>query len=175
MGVLDLWIVWERLLGAVQRVRPVREGSLLRYAVARYRGPAVRLADGGRLRRGATMLELHLDNHRFAELSAAGVHPLRVVRVLREDLHALSGLVASGALGPVAALHGVTLMAAGAPILGFEIRSLPRSLHRRLDRYFMAGLVLLYNPAGWSSVEHHAARRPGELWMSAGELRRRYG
>ena len=174
VGVLDVWLGWERLLTALQRIRPVREGSLLRYSVRRYRGRWVRMADGGRVGPGAVILEVHFDNHRFARLTASGVHPLRLVRLLREDLHALANLIEGGALGPVAALHGVTFMAPAAPILGFEARALSRTIHRRLDRYFMAGLVLLYNPRGWESVEHHAARWPGEVWMGAGDLRRRY-
>jgi len=174
LGVLDVWIGWERLLAALQRIRPIREEGVLRYAVRRYRGPRVRLHDGGRLGPGAVILELHLDNHRFAGLAAAGVRPLGMVRLLREDLHALARLVEGGALGPVAALHGTTFMAPAAPILGFEFRRLPHTLHLRLDRFFMAGLVLLYNPGGWRSVEHHSSRWPGELWMSTGELRRRY-
>jgi hypothetical protein len=132
------------------------------------------LADGGRVGPGAVILELHLDNRRFAQLTGAGAKPLRMVRLLREDLHALARLVEGGALGPVAALHGTTFMAPAGPILGFEFRELAHTLHLRLDRFFMAGLVLLYNAGGWGSVEHHAARWPGEVWMSAGELRRRH-
>lgn len=174
LGVLDVWIGWERMLGALQRIRPIREGSLLRYAIRHHSARPVTLHRGW-VGRGAVIVELHLDNHRFAALAGAGAPPLRLVRLMREDLRVLASLVDGGALGPVAALHGVTFMASAAPILGFEARDVPHNLHRRLDRYFMAGLVLLYNPAGWRSVEHHAARWPGEVWMSAGELRRRYG
>jgi hypothetical protein len=172
--VLDVWIGWERLLTAVQRIRPVREGSVLRYAVKRYSGPWVRLRDGGWVGPGAVVLELHLDNRRFARLTAAGVRPLRMVRLLRDDLGSLARLVEGGALGPVAALHGTTLMAPAGPVLGFEFHELLHTVHLRLDRFFMAGLVLLYNTRGWGAVEQHSARWPGELWMSAGELRRRY-
>lgn len=174
VGVLDVWIAWEHLLTAAQRVRPIREGSLLKYAMRRHSAAPTALPHGGWVGPGAVVVELHLDNHRFAELAAAGVPTLRLVRLLREDLRALARLVDGGALGPVAALHGVTFMAPAAPILGFQTREVPHNLHRRLDRYFMAGLVLLYNPDGWRSVEHHADRWPGEVWMSAGELRRRY-
>lgn len=172
--MLDVWIGWERLLGTLQRIRPIREEGVLRYAVRRYPGPPVTLRDGGWVGPGAVLLELHLDNLRFARLTAAGVRPLGMLRLLREDLRGLAHLVEGGALGPVAALHGTTFMAPAAPILGFEFRELPRTIHLRLDRFFMAGLVLLYNPGGWDSVEHHSSRWPGELWMSAGELRRRY-
>lgn len=172
--MLDVWIGWERLLAAWQRIRPIREGGVLRYAVRRYSGPPVSLRDGGRVGRGAVILELHFDNGEFTRLTAAGVGALRMVRLVREDLQALARLIEGGALGPVAALHGTSFMAPAAPILGFEYRELPRTFHLRLDRFFMAGLVLLYNRGGWSSVEQHASRWPGELWMSAGELRRGY-
>ncbi len=174
LGVLDVWILWERLLATLQRIRPIREGGVLRHAVRRYRGPWVRLPDGGRVGPGAVVIELHLDNRRFARLTAAGVKPLGMVRLLREDLHALAHLVEGGALGPVAGLHGVAFMASAGPVLGFEFRELSHTLYLRLDRFFMAGLVLLYNPGGWGSVARHTERWPGEVWMSAGELRRRY-
>lgn len=172
--MLDVWIGWERLLTAVQRIHPVREGGVLRYAVSRHPGPWVRLGDGGRVGPGAVILELHLDNRQFARLTAAGAKPLQLVRLVRQDLRALTRLIEGGALGPVAALHGITFMAPAGPVLGFESGELPHTLHLRLDRFFMAGLVLLYNPGGWGSVAHHAPRWPGEIWMGAGDLRRRY-
>ncbi|MGH7918810.1 MAG: YkoP family protein [Candidatus Dormibacteraceae bacterium] len=175
VGVLDAWIVYERISERLEHVHPIREGGAFRYSVRRHRGPAVVLRDHGWVGKGATIVELHLDNRRFAELTRTGTHPMRMMRLFREDLRALAALIEGGALGPVAALHGVSLAAPATRGAGFEVRALPRTLHRNLERFFFAGLLLLYNSGGWRSVERQADRWPAEAWMSAGELRRRYG
>jgi hypothetical protein len=100
---------------------------------------------------------------------------MAMVREFREDVRGLAILVEGSSLGPVAALHGVSFAAPATRIAGFEVRPLPHTLHRRLERFFFAGLLLLYNAGGWRAVERHANRWPSEAWMSAGELRRRYG
>lgn len=174
-GVLDVWIAWERLLARGQHIQPLREGGALRYSLRRHGGPAVMLVDGSVVRAGDPLVELHLDNRRFAELTASGRSPLTIVRMLRQDLRRLAALVEQGDLGAVRALHGITFVAAASPILGFEQRTLPHSVYRRLERFFLAGLVLLYHPHGWDAVRHHRARWPGEVWMSTAALTWRYG
>jgi peptidoglycan-N-acetylglucosamine deacetylase len=172
-GVLGVWAGWERSVDHRQRIRPVREGAVLRFGRACHRGPAVILRDGTVVDVGDPIIELHLDNRRLAQVGAARMPPWALLRLFRDDLAALGRDIAEGRLGPVRALRGVTLLAAAAPRLGFEVRRPPRSPYQALRRFFMAGLIVLHHPAGWDALRGYGGRWPAEVWMSAGALERR--
>jgi hypothetical protein len=175
VGVLDVWICWERFLGWWQRIRPVRPQGVLRYSVARHRGRRVVLRDGTLVDTGDLVVELHLDNRRLVELARSRTKPWGLLRIGRGDLAALQRLLSTGELRQVKALHGVTLFATAGRRLGFESRPLRRSWYQALQRFFMAGLVMLYHPAGWEAVQHQGDRWPSEVCMSVTALDDRYG
>ena len=167
-GVLGVWVWWERLLARRQGIRPVREGAVLRYSLARHRGRTVTLEDGTAIAAGDPIVELHFDNRRLVDVAAAR-RPWALLQLIRDDLVALSG----EQLGPAKALHGFTMYAAAAPRLGFEVRRPRRSPYQALERFFMAGLVVLYHPTGWDALRGYGVRWPAEVWMSASALERR--
>lgn len=173
--MLSVWLLVERLSTWLQRIRPVRSQAMLRFAFARHRGEPVVLGDGTVIACSDPILELHFDNHRLVELTRTGTSPWPLIQLARADLASLEKQLSTGGLGEIKALHGVTLFAPAGVRLGFEVRALPRTWRFALERFFMAGLVILYNPAGWRAAGHHASRWPGELWMSRAKLRRRYG
>lgn len=173
-GVLSVWVLVEHLTARLQRIRPVRSQAMLRYALMRYRGERVVLHDGTVVATGDPIIELHFDNHRLLELTKSGTSPWPLLRQARSDLTALEKLLASGSLGDIKALHGLTLFAPAGSRLGFEARPLPRTWRFALERFFMTGLVVLYHPAGWTAAAHQAARWPGEVWMSRAILAHRY-
>jgi hypothetical protein len=170
-GVLSVWVAWERFVSRRQRIRPLRPGAVLRTSDGRHHGPPVTLRDGTVVAPGDPIVELHFDNRRLAELAAAH-RPWDLAGRIGADLRLLAEREAGG---PPRALHGVTMFAAAGPRFGFEVRPLPRTRRAALERFFMAGLVMLYHPGGWDAVRRQARRWPGELWMSPAALRRRHG
>lgn len=140
-GALRVWLWWEHLTTWWWQLRPVRPGGLLLYSVQRWKGPPVRLRDGTWVRRGDRVLELHLENARFAQGATAS--PWAYLSTLREDVGALGRLLA---LHGAVAAHGVTLFAGPARRLGFEVRPLPPSPWWRLVRFFLWGLRAVYHP-----------------------------
>ncbi len=174
LGVLNVWVLVEHLTAWRQRIRPVRPGAMLRYAVSRHRGARVALRDGSSISDGDPIIELHFDNHRLVELSRGGTSPWQFLQHARQDLAELERLLSSGAVAEAKALHGVTLFAPAVARLGFEVRPLPRTWRSAFERFFMVGLVVLYHPAGWTAAARHAMRWPGEIWMSRSALTRRY-
>jgi hypothetical protein len=174
VGVLSVWVLVERVSAKFQRIRPVRPNAMLRYALGRHRGERVILRDGTVIEAGDPVAELHFDNHRLVEMTRTGTSPWPLLQQARGDLAALEAMQSAGQLGGVKALHGKTLFAPAGSRLGFEVRPMPRTWHSALDRFFMVGLVVLYNPRGWRAAARHAARWPGELWMSRAVLARRY-
>jgi peptidoglycan-N-acetylglucosamine deacetylase len=174
VGVLSVWVFVEHLTARLHRIRQLGPQAILRYALERYRGERVVLDDGTVIASGDQIIELHFDNHRLVELSQAGTSPWPFLQHARDDLAELERLLSSGAIANVKALHGLTLFAPAGMRLGFEVRSLPRTWRFALERFFLAGLVVLYHPAGWKAAARHAPRWPGEIWMSRATLARRY-
>lgn len=176
VGILTIWLAWERFTRWRMAPRPVRPGAILCYIPSRYSGRPLRLRDGTVVRHGDLLIEVHLDNPvLLRESLARGWRPWLTIRILAEDLDALARRVAAGELGDVRAVHGVSLLAAESRRLGFEVHPLPRTWRWRLVRFYLVGLAALYHPRGWRGSRHLQARWPGELWLSAAELRRRLG
>jgi peptidoglycan-N-acetylglucosamine deacetylase len=152
------------------RVRPVRPGALLQFGVSPYRGRTTVLADGTRVQTGDRILHVHLDNRRLA--SAQRSNPWELVDMVRRDLDVLSEEVASGRLGEVKAVRGVTVLARAATRAGFEIRPLPHTLRWALIRQVLALVVAAYHPHGIRELDR-GLPWPGEVWMSSQTLQAR--
>ncbi|MFI5282638.1 MAG: YkoP family protein [Candidatus Dormibacterales bacterium] len=168
-GPLAVWAGWERLMLRRHPLREARPGGLLLFRVEHQRGADHRLKDGSLVRHGDPIVELHLANRRLLAMrTEPGYSTWRVMRTLRSDLVALGQRIAAGELGPVAALHGVSLIGAGGGLAGFEVGELPHTWRTALERYFLAGLDAVYHPAGLDRLRGRARERwPAEVWMSS--------
>ena len=171
-GVLRVWLWWERLYLWRHRVRRLGDGSVVGIELRRHRGRPVALSDGTQVRAGDLLAELHLANQAVASGSASTTwSPFQVLASTRSDLAVLAGSVATGALGPVTAVHAVSLVAPALARIGFQIDPLPPSAHTRLLRFYLIGLLAIYNPDGWGSAARARTRAwPAEAWMSAATL-----
>lgn len=180
VGGTAVWAVWERLILRVHRVQPARPGGLFLFRVQRHRGAVTTFRDGTSVRRGDRIVELHINNRRLLAMRQERCYDSwRAVETLRADLEALACRVTAGELGPVVAIHGVSLLGAAAGRLGFEVHELRHSLRLAVARYFMAGMDAVYHPAGLRRLDSRMRDRwPVEAWMSArqaAEVARRQG
>lgn len=178
-GPLSFWFLWQWLTEHYYRLRVVRPGGMLRYCIRTYQGPQLELADGTTVVPGDRILELHVDNAALAPRLAAVDGDGRIAAwtwlAMRGAAEDLAVLAAPGRLGAeVKAIRGVTLLARGAPRLGFEVRALPRSRWNALTRFFMVGLFTIYNPEGRQRVALERATYPAEIWMGRQTLASRY-
>ena len=151
--------------------------GLLHIHLGRYHGPPITLPDGTAVRRGAWITELHFDNRRMSA-AARTASAFQFTRMIAEDMQALAAW--ASAPGPVArsvAVMGITLIGRAAPRLGFTVRERPVTIKTRLDRFFMDGLMAIYNPDGVRRLGRGTTygAYPMEVWMSRAELLRRYG
>jgi len=176
-GALKVWLWWERFYVWRHRVRPLGEGSVLGIELRRHRGRPIVLSDGTTVRTGDLLAELHLANHTVASGSASSTwSPFMVVASMRSDLAVLARSLAGGGLGPVKAVHAVSLVAPALARIGFQVEPLPPSTYTRLLRFYLVGLVAIYNPEGWTSAARARSRAwPAEAWMSAAKLTRGVG
>ena len=133
------------------------------------------LQDGTMIRSGDRIVELHFDNATLMSLTGTSSwNPWDMMETLDADLNELALAVSSGAVGEVAALHGVTLFAAPGRRLGFELHAVPHTLAWSLRRYFLIGLIPIYHRDGWDEFDRMRRDRwPAELWMSTAALLRR--
>ncbi|HEY7850626.1 MAG TPA: PucC family protein, partial [Ktedonobacterales bacterium] len=177
-GFLRFWPIWERIYSAVYPTQAIPNAphGLLHIHLARYRGQSITLPDGTQVRPGAPIAELHFDNQRMSA-AARTSGAFQLIRMIAEDMGALAAWASEP--GPVArseALTGTTLIGRAAPRLGFTTRERPVTIKTRLDRFFMEGLMAIYNPDGLRRLRRGTTYTtyPKEVWMSRGELLRRY-
>jgi MFS family permease len=177
-GFLRFWPFWERLMLTLWPVTPIPDTphGLLGIHLARFRGRAITLPDGTRVERGTLIAELHFNNARVSAAISA-VSPWRLTRMIGEDMAALARWATPpGELALADALMGVTLIGRASPRLGFIIRERPVTIYARFERFFMDGLLAMYNPEGVERLKRGAtySTYPVEVWMSRADLLRRY-
>ncbi|HET9110808.1 MAG TPA: MFS transporter [Ktedonobacterales bacterium] len=178
-GFLRFWPVWERIYNTFLPTSAIPNAphGVLHVHFGRYRGEPITLPDGTVIQRGDVVTNLHFNNQLLGATSRT-VSAFHLVRMIAEDMVALAAWSADDG-SPAArsrAVTGLTLIGRAAPRLGFTLRERPVTFKAKLDRFFMEGLMAIYNPAGLGRLERGTTygSYPVEVWMSRAELLRRY-
>lgn len=180
----SLWRAWEWLFGVIYRLYTVpgdRHG-VVRFGFRRWDGEASHLRDGTIVEPGDWVAEVHLNSPRVMEkwVETGGSPAVLVTTLSKELKDTFSALVREWEEGrlpvPVKALYGKTLLHRAVGRVGFEVHDLPDTYsHRWLARY-ERWLAAMYHPARAGRGGEAGRVEPLKIaWMSAGELRRRYG
>lgn len=169
-GVGTLWDLGEWAYEKIHHLQGV--GSILRVGLGWYRGEPLTFSDGTILREGEPVGELHLHNRRL--LAFHRHDPRTVFRFRRElvlSLEALASVVASDpSYQAIKAWRGKTWITKGVERFGFELQPIRRPLEQwRLTVHFRA-LLWHYGGGSWKR-----SLKPVVLWITRGELLRRYG
>ncbi len=178
-GFLRFWPLWERFTLWLWHVQPV-PGSphgLFQVSIHRYKGRPITLPDGTSVAAGDPIMELHFAN-RVLSGRKEGWRPATLLMALSDELAVIADGYRKGVYpSKVRALYGVTILARGAPRLGFTLRPRPLNLHGRLERFFLKGLLALYSADGLARLARGSASgdlNPQEVWMSVETLLKRY-
>jgi hypothetical protein len=151
-----VWLGWEWLYLRTHRIDSISVGSLLGF------------------QKKGSVLELHFNNRELKRIQGAPDYSgFKVMRRLRAELTVLARRVGSGELGRVTGIRGTSLMGEAGPVLGFDVRALPKNIGTALQRYFLAGIDANYHPGGLR--DRAIGRWPVEILMSVDTLLERYG
>ena len=177
-GFLRFWPFWEWLNLIVLPVHtiPGSKHDLLGVHFTRYRGRRFDLPDGTPVQKGDLLGELHFRNSKLAEI-AAQASPWELLSFISDELHALATWTTQPDFPPnTRAIFGITILSRASRRLGFTVRERPRTIHAWFERFFMTGLLVIYNQNGLGRLLQGTTygTYPQEVWMSLALLRKRY-
>jgi len=178
-GFLRFWPVWERFTMHIWHVQPVpgAPNGLLEVRFNRYHGKPITLPDGTAIHKNDPIIEIHFNNQTLLRMSAdASIWDL--LQMMAQDMRALAHWLQQPDFPIDArALYGVSLLSRGSRRLGFALHPRPKNLLTWFDRFFMNGLLVLYNDKGIGRLLQGTTygTYPQELWMSRETLLQRYG
>jgi len=178
--VRKVWTWWEGIFtrrGQIETI-PAPDGGppVLRVGRAVYRGPELSLPDGSRIRRGATMAEIHFHNYTLGQDSGGRASGVRAWVRVAKSLPGLGEAVATHPhLADAVVVGGVTVLDVGNAVerLGFHrvsvsgIRMLPM-------RIYLIFLMAVFHRQGFSVLTRARRLKPVLIYMSRDELRQRY-
>jgi len=178
-GFLRFWPIWERFTMRIWHVQSVPDSpnGLLEVRFNRYHGKPVMLPDGPTIRGNDPIIEVHFNNQALLRMSP-DTSIWDILQMMAQDMRALAHWMQQSDFPIDArALFGVSLLSRGSRRLGFTLRDRPKNLHTWFDRFFMNGLLVLYNDKGIGRLLQGTTygMYPQELWMSRETLLRRYG
>ena len=180
--VLLLWPAVDRLLRVIHHIKPLKayHSGIVSLDIRHYKGRTVVLNDGSKVKTGDTIIELHLNNAWFKRRRKLDIKASQSTREIlgcfEQDLRFLAQQVVNGKFEGVVALHGSTLLHAGAKRLGFQVEELPPSLWKKGASFYLAGIMQIYHLRG--DKVSRIREKPWELkevWFSKAALLTRYG
>lgn len=180
--ILWLWPFLDTIFSWWLGIKPLRKDKtgIINIELRRYRGRPLHLDDGGEIKPGDLLIELHLNNawvvHRRKAANSLAEATWEFASAFSDDLKYLAQQLVKGKFSPeIKAIHSVTPFYAASRRVGFTVLEMPDSLWKRLTRFYLSGLMQTYK---WLEAGRLAARAKPlvlkEVWMSKSKLLEKY-
>lgn len=181
-GLVTIWLLWEKAFVLMFRIVPVNEkNTLFKLRVRQYTGDQViQFGDGGELRKGDRIAELHLDNELLFKLSSTSRSMMHLtVQLIRRTEELMPQIRELMQYNPdfhdVKGLYGITLIHRGTQQFGFTVIDLPKGVFSLFTRIYLRLLLLVLHPQGKQRLKSRSDHLvPKIIAISKQELISRY-
>jgi len=183
-AIVAAWLLWERAFHAIfglESAIPGDDKSFLFYRVTDYRGETVPFADGGALKSGDKIVELHMNNELLYEFGRKARSPvqlaIQLIRAMERTMPQLAASVLQRAdAASIKAVIGTSMVNRGVEQFGFTVVELPKGLFAIATRLYLKCLLSVIHPQGKDRLgERSEMLVPKMIALPATELVRRYG
>ncbi|WP_442604167.1 polysaccharide deacetylase family protein [Paenibacillus sp. KN14-4R] len=152
--LIQSWFVWEKVWHTVFQFKAVDQGkSIFHYRVTTYSGDTIYFEEGGHIRSGDQVVEIHFDNHMLYDLalhSRSNMHlAVQMVHKIQAGLPELMDRIYNDIeCKYVKGLYGITMIHRGSRKLGFKVHDLPKGLFASITKRYLKLLLYVLHPDG---------------------------
>ncbi|MCR8641250.1 polysaccharide deacetylase family protein [Paenibacillus sp. N1-5-1-14] len=152
--LIKVWFGWEKIWHTLFQFKAVDKGnSIFHYRVTTYSGEPIYLDDGGHIRQGDKVVEIHFDNHMLYDIalhSRSNLHlAVQMLNKIQSGLPELMNLIYNDIeCRYVKGLYGITLIHRGSKNLGFNAFDMPKGLFASITKRYLRMLMYVLHPDG---------------------------
>jgi hypothetical protein len=179
--LLSCWRLFDELYFNCTRLQYIDEqkNNIFRVRVMKYRGNAIRLADGTIVGNHDLLLKIHLYNFLLMKemigINSEIKKAMFVYNRTRDSLPMLAGYLSRHPdMQNIKGIIGITLLNRGVRRLGFEVHHIQNPVYRAIKQAYMIPMLLMMCPERMNHGIHQGKMQPKLLIMSKNALFKRY-
>ncbi|MEW9700467.1 polysaccharide deacetylase family protein [Paenibacillus sp. SI8] len=183
MGIMKkllvfLWLKWEHVFHRLFNIHSIDGNHPIFFSRQRkYQGKTIALENGGEIRTGDVVVELHFNNEKLFHLITESNSMVQLAVTMIRDVQRFLPMMTQYLRlhDEVKGVYGITMIHRGSKQLGFTVEELPRGLFNLLSQVYLRILLWVFHPDG----RHRLVLKKGMLSpcivaISVEELKRRY-
>ena len=151
------WLLYEKAFKWAFRLQEAEGAPFFHFRQTKYSGQTLELADGERLEKGDSVLELHFDNKMLFDFSSRSRSAMQTaILMVRETERSLPKIAEHVRRDPklreAKGLYGVSMINRGPEQFGFQVLDLPEGLFAKMTRVYLKVLLGVLHPSGASRL-----------------------
>ena len=176
------FLFYDKLVHKVLRIKALdAEDPFLKIRIRAYQGSrTLHLDDGGTIRKGDPVIELHLNNEELYRLGANARSmtqlSVQMIRSMQHLMPKLTKLIQTDPLfQKVKGIYGISIIHRGTQRFGFSVIDLPNGLFTTLTKLYLRFLLYAVHPQGKDRLQTKPQLlEPKVIAISREELSKRY-
>ncbi|MCQ4086258.1 polysaccharide deacetylase family protein [Saccharibacillus sp. JS10] len=151
------WLQYEKGFKWAFRLQEAEGAPFFHFRKTKYSGQTLELEHGQQLKKGDTVVELHLDNKMLFEFSSRSRSSMQTaIQIVRETERSLPKIAEyirqDPKLRDTKGLYGVSMINRGPEQFGFQVLDLPETIFAKLTRVYLKILLSVLHPSGTSRL-----------------------